>query len=88
MAGLQHGVPSVSTAGEHTDPGLREAAGKAFFLAQTGAPSAFEQYALALFQDPALRARFSAESRMLYDTSFAFDVTARRLLSAIEAESG
>lgn len=84
MAGIQHGVPSVSTRGKLTDPMLIDAAADgAFALASTDDPSAFTQHAVALMQDAPRRMRMAEASQQLYENTFSFEVVASKFLDTI-----
>lgn len=85
LAGLQHGVPTVGTAGELTDAMLLDADGDAFLLAPASDPAAFEHHALALLDSDDQRARMAVAARALYDSTFSFEVIAERLLAGLGA---
>ena len=79
LAGLQHGVATVSTRGSLTDPMLLEQANQALLLVPAGDPKAFEEQVLMLCDDPQRRQRMGAAGRALYEDRFAWDVLADRL---------
>ena len=87
MAGLQHAVPSLGTAGVLTDAALHRADGEAFLLTPVDRPEAFEREALRLLRDPRLRTRIGAGGRRLYDASFSFESVADRFIAAVEEVS-
>jgi glycosyltransferase involved in cell wall biosynthesis len=85
MAGLQHGVPSLATAGPLTDDVLRDADGHAVSLAPIDDPHAFATRAEELYLRPDLREQIGRAGRDLYDAQFAFDVTVDAFLDALGA---
>ncbi len=87
MAGLQHGLATVGTAGINTDDCLRAENGRAFLLSDANAPEAFNAHVLRLLEDAPLRARLGQEASRLYQREFAWDRIASRLLAALEANS-
>jgi glycosyltransferase involved in cell wall biosynthesis len=88
MAGLQQGVPTVTTTGYHTDAVLREAAGRAFLAAEAEDEAAFVEGVLRLVADSGERRRVAAAGRDLYHRQFDWPVTARRLLEAASTLRG
>lgn len=85
LAGLQHGLATVSTTGPQTDSFLDAQNGSAFLLAPDDDLSAFETHVLALVQDAALRVRIGAGGRALFDEVFAWPRIADRMLTALDA---
>ena len=83
MAGIQHGIPTVSTEGILTDGVLKQANGDVFLLASVEDPEAFERHAVTLLEDAGLRRHMAASSRAFYQASFSKDVIASRFLAAI-----
>ena len=83
MAGLQHGAAIVGTRGALTDGILNAWDGRAFLLADVTAPGELDAQALRLIHDAALRQRLGEEARQLYQTQFAWDKIAARLLQAL-----
>jgi len=83
MAGLQHGLPTVGTAGPLTDAVLHRRNGQAFLLAPVDDAAAFERHAISLFEDASLRARIGSSARSLYDSSFSFAASTRQFLKVI-----
>jgi len=84
MAGIQHGVASVSTDGELTDQVLRDATGDALLLAPVDRPNLFAEKSLAFSAHPERRTQIALKGQSLYDTSFSFEVTASRFAHSIE----
>jgi glycosyltransferase involved in cell wall biosynthesis len=84
MAGLQHGVPSVTTLGVHSDHVLRGASGDAFAASPAGDAAAFAARSAALAGDEELRAAMRPAARRLYDEEFAFDRASARLMAMLE----
>ncbi|NNF57308.1 MAG: glycosyltransferase family 4 protein [Rhodothermaceae bacterium] len=72
MAGLQHGIATVSTQGKHTGPALRCQDGKAFLLAPDRDATCFAQHALALVADPARRAAIGHAGRVYFEHAFSW----------------
>lgn len=85
LAGLQHGLATVSTTGPQTDAFLDARDGSAFLLAPDDDLSAYEAHVRTLVEDAALRARLAAGGRALYDEVFAWPRIADRMLSALDA---
>lgn len=83
MAGLQHGVATVSTVGPLTDPMLREVAGEAFLAPPVWAAEAFTASVLELAGNPRLREAVGARGRTLFETHFTWDRLAARLLGIL-----
>jgi glycosyltransferase involved in cell wall biosynthesis len=83
MAGLEHGVPSVTTLGVHTDGVLRRAAGSAFAASPQGDARSFAARAAALAADPEARCRMRPAARKLYEEEFTFDRASNRLLTLL-----
>ena len=81
VAGLQHGLPSVSTRGPHTDRLLADAEGTAFVLT----PEEAEPYAAAAAAaaDPARRRALAEAARRLYLTDFDWPLLAERVLDRL-----
>jgi len=84
MAGVQHGVASLGTIGENTDPILAEANGKAFSLTRVDKPEMYIDQASKLLNDPEHRRRIAASGRKLYDANFSFEVTAAKFHHMIQ----
>jgi glycosyltransferase involved in cell wall biosynthesis len=84
MAGLQHGVPGVTTLGVHSDQVLRRASGTAFVASPAGDAASFAAQSVALAADPALREAMRPAARKLYDEEFAFDRASSRLMAMLE----
>ncbi len=83
MAGLQHAIPTVGTAGPLTDDVLRSAAGESFLLTPVENADAFAASAISLFDSPEWRTAMGSAGRSLYDASFSFDATAQKFLRVI-----
>jgi len=85
MAGLQHGVPTVTTLGVHSDDLLRRATGSAFAATAHGDAGAYAARAAALAGDPEARATMGSAARRLYDDEFAFDRGSARLMDMLSS---
>ena len=83
MAGLQHGVPTVSTQGKLTDPMLAACDGEAFTLASADNADAFAQAAVTLMHDASKRLRMGKAGKQLYEEAFAFDVIAEKFINVL-----
>jgi glycosyltransferase involved in cell wall biosynthesis len=79
MAALQHGVPTVATAGAQTDPILHRNDGNAFVLRPETDVDAFAEIAFALQNDPDRRRQIGRAARRLYRNEFDWTVLARRV---------
>lgn len=88
MAGLAHGLPTVSTDGRLTDPLLRAAGGSALVLAPASSQDAFAHAALSLAQDSVRRAQVGTAGQYLYERAFDWPVVARRLLHVVGQAPG
>ncbi len=88
MAGIQHGVATISTYGSDTDDMLLAVNGEAFLLAPDHAMNQFGELAVRLAKDALLRRRFAERGRGFYETSFGWELTARRLWEAMEGVKG
>jgi glycosyltransferase involved in cell wall biosynthesis len=89
MAGLQHGVPSVTTLGVHSDQVLRRAAETAFATSPAGDAAAFASRAVALAANAAAREEMRPAARRLYDEEFAFERASARLMGMLsEIDNG
>jgi glycosyltransferase involved in cell wall biosynthesis len=83
MAGLQHGVATLSTDGALTDRMLRAAAGKAFVLTPVGDTPAFVQAALALRAEGSRRMHIAETGRRFFQTHFAWEAIADRVVQTL-----
>jgi glycosyltransferase involved in cell wall biosynthesis len=83
MAGLQHGVPSITTLGVHSDQVLRRASGTAFAASPTGDAPMFAARAVDLVSDADALAAMRPAARTLYDEEFAFDRASARLMAML-----
>jgi len=83
LAGLQHGVATISTGGVHTELVFLDARGRALALTPVDAPDAFAREALRLWDDPTYRHRLGRAGRELYQSRCDWSVIADRLVSAL-----
>ena len=83
MAGLQHGVATVSTSGCHTDSLLGNQNGRGFLLAGADDPEEFCQMTVRLSDDRVQRESLGREAMEFYDSQFAWPGIAASLLSAL-----
>lgn len=70
MAGLQHGLPTLTTFGPLTDRLLRQAAGHAFLASEAGHADAFAALARRCAADDVLRTRLGRQARAFYRQHF------------------
>ena len=85
MTGIQHGIPTLSTVGIHTDAFLLDENGRSFRLTSDADPAEFARAALELTTNPAQRTRMSHSAEHFFQSHFAWDRLARRLLSFLGA---
>ncbi len=85
VAGLQHGLASVTTLGPHTDGFLARAAGAAFAAVPTADGRGFARAALALHDDGPRRRAMGAQAGALYARHFDVRKTARQLVAEMAA---
>jgi glycosyltransferase involved in cell wall biosynthesis len=83
LVGLQHGIATVSTTGEQTDPLLRAQHESAVLLAPDDDPDRFASQVVALAQDNATRSRIARAGRTLFDTTFAWPRIADAMLEVL-----
>ncbi len=82
MAALQHGLPVVGTAGEATEPVLRDAT-EALILVPAGRPDLLAKAALSLASDFDRRVRMGKAAQEFYQSTFDWNIIAERLLSIL-----
>ena len=87
MAALQHGVPTVATAGMQTDPIFHRNDGNAFVLRPETDVDAFAEIASALQKDPDQRHQLGRVARRLYRDEFDWPVLARRVEDVLRRNS-
>lgn len=85
LAGLQHGLCCLTTAGESTDPIFRAEAGKAMVFAIS--PRDFSDRAVALAHDPAARSFHAGEASRFHRDNFSWESIAETCLRAIGCAS-
>jgi glycosyltransferase involved in cell wall biosynthesis len=88
IAGLHHGLPTVTTLGPASDPLLRDAAGTAFLAASDDAPSDYADVVVALATDAARRRALRQRGEALYRRVFDWSVTVPRLRDAMRDLAG
>lgn len=88
MAGLQHGVATVSNLGPTTDSTLASEHGNSVLLAPHGDRRRYAAYALQLLEDSAMRARIGREGKALYDSNYRPDIIAQKLLCCLQKARG
>ncbi len=87
MVALQHGIPTVSTRGSHTDTDLLAADGTAFRLVDESDDKGFADATVSLMHDPAERAKMGGAAREMYHRMFSWDVIAQTMYSELSGYS-
>ena len=85
MAGLQHGVATVTNSGTHTGSLIRAEAGRGVLLSPTEDEAAFVENARRVASDQSLRFSLSSAGRKFYYESFDWAVVARRAWETMAA---
>jgi len=85
LAGLQHGVPTVSTQGPLTDSMLSEKNGEPFRLTPANDLEAFRQAALKLKSSPGSRRAMRTRAERFFEMHFGWDRIADRVRSSLDA---
>lgn len=83
MAGLQHGVTTLSTDGPLTDTVLRDLNRSAFVLTPVESQSAYAQSALELYPDDARRLEISQSGQRVFNNLFSWEAIAERLITTL-----
>jgi glycosyltransferase involved in cell wall biosynthesis len=87
LAGLQHGVPTVSTQGPLTDSMLEDENGNAFMLVPVDAPDGFKQVAIVLQTNPKRRQAMREQSQLFFERHFKWSLVADEILSSLNSAS-
>jgi len=87
IVALQHGIPTVSTRGSHTDADLLSADGTAFCLVDESDEESFANMTVNLMADPARRAEMGAAAQDMHDHMFSWDVIARKMFAELSGSS-
>jgi len=87
LAGLQHGVPTVSTRGPLTDSMLEDENGNAFMLVPVDAPDGFKQVAIALQTNPKRRQAMREQSQLFFEKHFKWSLVADEILPLLNSAS-
>jgi glycosyltransferase involved in cell wall biosynthesis len=87
MAGLQHGIPSLSTYGAHTDPILLDRNGSAFVLVPDDDPEAFATAALDLSNEDQMRKAVGTAGRTFFDEHFSWSTIAQNMGHLLSKEA-
>jgi glycosyltransferase involved in cell wall biosynthesis len=85
MAGLQHGLPTVSTRGPHTDRLLIEEDGRACMLAPDDDADAFRRCVLKVTDD-ARRTRLGEAAQNLFDAHFTWERIAEKFMASLKQD--
>lgn len=83
LVGLQHGIPSVSTYGIHTDQAFYCAADLSLLLAPDDRPDVYAHQAVRLGTNSELRSRIGLNGKRFYEEVFDWPVIVNRLLSSL-----
>jgi glycosyltransferase involved in cell wall biosynthesis len=83
LAGLQHGLPTVSTVGRRTDQALRAEHESALLLAPDDEPQAFAACVVQLATNPPLRREVGRAAEAFFETTFSWPVIANQLLAGL-----
>ena len=84
MAGIQHGIATVSTRGEFTDEMLKREAGRSLLLAPADDVNAYAGEVASLICDALLREQLGSAAAEFYRRDFDWPVIARRVMSALK----
>lgn len=84
MTALQHGVATVGTRGPLTDDMLARQDGRAFLLADVGAPAGFNAHVMRLVDDVPFRERVARDGQRLYHSEFTWPRIAGRFLTDLQ----
>ena len=87
FAGLQHGLPIVTTRAYHTDSDLLIHDGKAFQTVAAGDLAGFVDFTIRLAGDPAMRQSLADGARECFDAQYALPVLTDRWLDALQIAS-
>ena len=81
MAGIEHGLPCVTTTGSQSDAFLLEYSGKAFLTSADDNVIEFTSQVRRIFEDADLRRQLGVEAQQLYAEEFKWDMIADRAIS-------
>ena len=84
LAGIQHGIATISTRGPETGPSLQAADGTAFRLPLCDDPDAFAYCVTTLMQDDPQRQQLAAAGRRYYDAHHDWPELARTLRRVLQ----
>jgi glycosyltransferase involved in cell wall biosynthesis len=87
LAGLQHGLPTVSTSGSETGARFSQHEGIAFTLSPWSRPDVFANTVIKLSNDLSKRRTMGQAGQKLYTTTFDWPNIARRLLTHLTPQS-
>jgi glycosyltransferase involved in cell wall biosynthesis len=87
FAGLQHGLPTVTTTAYHTEPELSGQDGISLFAPRADDQPAFVHAVKRLADDAALRARIGSSGRELFEAKYDLPVLVRRWLRELGMEA-
>jgi glycosyltransferase involved in cell wall biosynthesis len=85
LAGLQHGVPTVSTHGPLTDALLYHHAGQAFLLTPHDDPAEFERAVIQLYHECRRRLEMGSVAQRFFDKHFRWSAIAGKVLKSLRA---
>lgn len=87
MAGLQHGIPTVTTTGPDTGPTLRSAAGTHFLASPRGDTAAFTRLVRRLATNETLRHQIGTAGATFYAETYDWPHIREQMTSALDATS-
>jgi len=83
LAGLQHGIPTVSTHGPLTDALLVQQDGRAFQLASVDTPTDFARVVVDLYTRPEHSAAMGTEARRFFKAQFSWNQIAQQATDSL-----
>jgi len=88
LAGLQHGVATLTTEGVHTENVFLQARGRALCTVPVHDSDAFSRAAVDLWENPSRRRQIGRAGRLLYESRCDWPVVANRLLAGLGEVDG
>jgi glycosyltransferase involved in cell wall biosynthesis len=87
LAGLQHGIATLTTDGVHTESIFRNANGTSLCTTPVDDPAAFARAAVNLWENPSQRREIARAGRTLYEAHCDWPLVADRLLSGLRRDN-
>jgi len=88
LAGLQHGVATLTTEGVHTEEVFLDARDTALCMTPVDAPDAFARIAVDLWEHPDRRHEIGRQGRLLYESHCDWPVVAEQFLTELVGTVG